>query len=223
MLHWINQILDQSDLNTIQAELQQGNFIDGKKTAGYRAKRLKQNQQLKKTPEQAELLNRLIIDKLERNALFQAIAVPKRIHRPLFSRYSEGMQYGKHIDNALMDKPNALRTDLAVTVFLNEPDQYDGGELIIDTPLGEQSIKLPAGDAVVYPATTLHRVASVTSGERLAAVTWVQSYIRDPGQREILFDMNKIRRQLDKQSPDNEETDLAHKVYANLMRLWIET
>lgn len=224
MLHWISKVLTADELAAILDTVATGNFVTGKSTAGYRAKRVKENEQLTKSSCQSQALHEILLTALTRNTQFQAIALPKRVHKPLFSRYSVGMQYGKHNDDALMDKsnPQALRTDLAVTVFLNDPDAYDGGELCIDCSLGEQAIKLPAGDAIVYPATTLHRVAPVIRGERLVAVTWVQSYIRSGEQREILFDMDKIRRRLDQSAPKGEETDLAHKTYANLLRQWAE-
>ena len=132
MLNVITDILTGEELETINQLLtDDGEFVDGKKTAGYRAERIKNNLQLNKTPKQAKQLNSLIINALESNEIFQRIALPKRIHRPLFSRYCVGMNYGPHVDDAFMDLPNVLRTDLAVTVFLNEPDRYDGGELAI--------------------------------------------------------------------------------------------
>ena len=175
VLNWIADILEPDEIKTITRSLAGGEFTDGRQTAGSRAKRVKRNLQLRKNPAQAAELNELVIGALERNQQFRMIAIPKRVHRPLFSRYQEGMHYGRHVDDALMDKPNTLRTDIAVTVFLNDPEQYDGGELLIETSLGEQMIKLPRGDAIIYPASTLHSVAPVTRGERLAAVTWVQS------------------------------------------------
>ncbi|MFO1350615.1 MAG: Fe2+-dependent dioxygenase [Gammaproteobacteria bacterium] len=222
MLHWLDNVLESAELDALLGLIAHSEFVDGRETAGFRAKRVKHNQQLKKNPSQAEAINSKILDALQRHALFQAVAIPKRIHRPLISRYQVGMQYGKHVDDALMDKPNTLRTDLSLTIFLNDPASYDGGELVIDTALGEQAIKLPPGDAILYPSTTLHRVAEVTRGERLAAVTWIQSYVRDPNQREILFDLDKIRRQLDQQAPHGPETDLAYKVHTNLLRMWAE-
>ena len=222
MFNWIQGVLNQEDIGAILDILATSEFVDGKKTAGYRAKRVKENEQLKKDPASAATLDSLILDALKRSATFQSVAVPKRIHRPLFSRYSAGQQYGKHVDDALMDKPNALRTDLAVTVFLSDPEDYDGGELVIDTALGEQLIKLPQGDAIAYPASTLHRVAPVTRGERLAAVTWVQSYVRDADKREALSDLDKVKRYLDQHAAASQTTDLAHKVYSNLLRIWAE-
>ena len=154
---------------------------------------------------------------------FQRFAIPKTIQRPLISRYREGMNYGRHVDDALMGGASKTRTDLSVTLFLNDPADYEGGELVIESPMGEEEIKLPAGAAVVYPSGALHRVAPVTRGERIAAVTWVESHVRDPQRREILHDLEVIRTRLSKTAPESRETDLAFKTYANLLRMWAET
>lgn len=223
MLNVITDVLTREELETINQLLtEDGEFVDGKKTAGYRAERVKNNLQLNKTPKQAKQLNPLIINALERNEIFQRVALPKRIHRPLFSRYHVGMNYGSHVDDALMDLPNVLRTDLAVTVFLNEPARYDGGELAIETSSGEHMVKLAGGDAVVYPASSLHRVTPVTRGERLAAVTWIQSYVRERERREILVDLDKLRHALHERMSDAPETNLAYKTYSNLLRMWAD-
>jgi PKHD-type hydroxylase len=222
MLFAISEVLADNELEEITSVLESGEFLEGKRTAGPRAARVKNNLQFKKTDDNRERLNGLIIKALERSDVFNAAVLPQRIHRPLFARYEVGMEYGYHVDGALMDKPDALRTDVSVTVFLNEPDAYEGGELMIESPLGEQKIKLPARSAIIYPSSTLHRVAQVTRGVRLAAVTWVQSYVRDPAHREVLFDLHRIRNGLGSLHPDCLETDLAHKAYTNLMRMWAE-
>jgi len=160
------------------------------------------------------------LDALRRSREFQNVALPKSIQRPLFSRYTVGMDYGLHVDDALMGREIKARSDLSVTVFLSNPDDYDGGELEMASPYGPQEGKLPAGSAVVYPSSTLHRVKPVTAGERLAAVTWVQSFIADPARREVLYEMDKVRRRLSELDPDGEVTDLAFKTYANLLRMW---
>jgi PKHD-type hydroxylase len=130
------------------------------------------------------------------------------------------MDYGLHVDDAIMGRGDRVRSDLSVTVFLSNTEDYAGGELEMASPYGPQEVKLPAGSAVVYPSSTLHRVKPVTEGERLAAVTWVQSYVADPARREILYDVDKVRRRLMNAEPDAEETDIAFKVYANLLRMW---
>ena len=220
MLATIDSVLDRPALKTIREALIDGQFIDGQKTAGFRAKRVKHNEQLSPKDDSRKQIDKMVVDALRRSAEFQRVALPKSIQRPLFSRYSTGMNYGMHVDDALMGSGTKLRSDLSVTVFLSSPDDYEGGELEMASPFGPQEVKLPAGSAVVYPSSTLHRVKPVTEGERLAAVTWVQSYIADPARREILYDIDKIRRRLGSVDPDGEETDLAFKAYANLLRMW---
>jgi PKHD-type hydroxylase len=222
MLISIPDILEWAELKKIRAAVAGAQFVDGKRTAGYRAKRVKHNLQLDREAPDAKAVKSLILTALRRNPTFQRAALPKHVRPPLISRYEEGMNYGLHVDDALMGKDSKARTDLSVTVFLNDPTDYEGGELVMMSPFGEQRIKQPAGSAVVYPSSTLHRVAPVTRGERLAGVTWVQSHVRDPARREILFDIWRIREKLAKADPDAEESDLAFKTYANLMRMWSE-
>ena len=140
----------------------------------------------------------------------------------MISRYQGGMNYGFHVDDALMAGNPRLRSDISITVFLNDPGDYEGGELIIASPFGEQEVKLPAGAAVVYPSATLHQVAPVTSGARLAAVTWARSYVRDAAQREMLADLLAVQRKIAEVAPDAPETDLAFKTHSNLLRMWSE-
>ena len=185
-------------------------------------KTVKNNEQLRRTAKDRDRVDRIILTALRRNPEFQTVAIPKRIQPPLISRYRPGMAYGPHVDDALMGRGEKMRTDLAVTVFLTDPAAYEGGELVIDSPFGQQEVKLPAGAAVVYPAGTLHRVREVSRGERLAAVTWVQSYVRDGLKREVLNDMDRIRCAMAAASPAIAETDLAFKTYSNLLRLWSE-
>ena len=194
-------------------------FVDGRATAGFRAKRVKENEQLNPA---APSRDTLVIDGLRRNAEFQRIVLPRTIQKPLFNRYRTDMTYGWHVDDALMGPHEQWRTDVSVTVFLNQPDEYEGGELEIDSAFGLQTVKLPAGAAVVYPSSTLHRVTPVTEGERLAAVTWVQSKVRDPGHREILADLDRVRHRMSELDPDGAETDIAFKTYANLLRRWAD-
>jgi PKHD-type hydroxylase len=140
----------------------------------------------------------------------------------LISRYRPGMSYGLHVDEPLMGKDRSDRTDLALTLFLSDPLSYQGGELLVHSPWGIQKVKLPAGAAVIYPGSTLHRVMPVTSGERLAAVTFIESLLRNPVHRELMADLDAIRRHLHEKDPDSEATHLAFKTFANLMRLWAE-
>lgn len=222
MLICIPDVMERQELKQIERLLAEGEFVDGGRTAGSRAKRVKNNLQLKKSPSQAKTLNALVIDALKRSDTFRAAVMPKHIRPPLISRYEPGMTYGDHVDDAIMNPENPVRSDVSVTVFLNDPDQYDGGELTIQTPFGEQQVKLPKGAAVVYPSSSLHRVAPVTRGVRVAAVTWVQSLVRDPAKRQMLFDISRIKKFMWREMPEAAETDLAHQAHSNLLRLWAE-
>ncbi len=222
MLTIIPALLNAEQLRRIAKTIENSEFVDGKSTAGYRAKRVKDNDQLKKQTDAERALSDLLRRALRDNKTFRAAALPKKMATPMISRYSSGMSYGFHMDDAVMNPADALRTDLSATIFLNAPTDYDGGELVMKTPYGEQEVKLPKGGAVVYPSTTLHRVAPVSRGERLVAVTWIQSRIRDPWQRETLFDLDQVCAKLAKDDPDGEETDLAFKTYGNLLRMWAE-
>lgn len=220
MLTTIENVLDWPQLKVLRQALAEGEFVDGQETAGFRAKRVKHNEQLSRKAPLRKEHDAMVVDALRRSAEFQRVAHPRHIQRPLFSRYSDGMNYGMHVDDALMGREQKIRSDLSVTVFVSSPDHYDGGELEMHSPYGPQEVKLPAGWAVVYPSSTLHRVKPVTAGQRLAAVTWVQSFVADPARREILYDLDKVRRRLADLDPDGDQTDLAFKTYANLLRLW---
>ena len=149
--------------------------------------------------------------------------MPHRIAAPFYARYETGMEYGEHIDDPIMGVgSDRYRSDLAMTIFLNPPDEYDGGELVVNTSFGEQKIKYDAGDAVLYPATTHHRVSNVTKGERLVAVTWIQSLIRDNEQRELLYQLSKSREKMLRNDPSSEDTKRIDNVYVNLVRMWSE-
>ncbi len=222
MLTCIPDVLEWSEIKKIRTAIEAGQFQDGKKTAGYRAKRVKHNLQMDRTTAAAKEVKAMVVTALQRNKTFQRVVLPKTIRPPLISCYREDMNYGPHVDDAMMGRGIKERSDVSVTLYLSDPGDYDGGETVMSSPYGEQEIKLPAGAAVVYPSSTLHRVAPVTRGERLAAVTWVQSYVRDPAKREILYDVYRMREMLAKLHPDEEEADLAFKTHANLLRLWSE-
>ncbi len=219
MLLCLGEILRPERLTAIVAALNKARFIEGKATAGWLAAGVKNNQQSRDgglAPLAAE-----IEAALSAHPVFALAARPRRLHPIVFARYTPGMAYGPHVDDALMGEP-PLRTDLALTLFLSAPESYTGGELTIDHPGGEQSYKLSAGAGVLYPATSLHHVTPVTEGVRLVAVTWVQSLIRDPGRREILFDLDTARRTLFARDGKSREVDLMSKSLANLLRLWAE-
>ncbi len=220
MLATIDNVLDRPAITYLRKAIADGEFIDGQKTAGFRAKRVKHNEQLSPNGDLRKEMDTMVVDALRRSPEFQRVALPRSIQRPLFSRYSIGMNYGLHVDDALMGRGTRIRSDISVTVFLSGPEEYDGGELEMQSPFGPQEVKLPAGSAVIYPSSTLHRVKPVTEGERLAAVTWVQSFVADPARREVLADLDRVRRRLGEVDTDGEETDLAFKTYTNLLRMW---
>ncbi|VXD25431.1 putative enzyme [Planktothrix serta PCC 8927] len=222
MIFCIADILTPEELETTSTLLQKAEFIDGKTTAGRYVKAVKNNQQIKTDSEITSDLRSIVLEALKRNELFQIAARPKAIRPIIFSRYDLGMYYGSHFDNAIMGDESISRTDVSLTLFLSDPDTYQGGELVIETSLGEQSFKLDAGSAIVYPSSTLHRVETVTEGTRWAAVTWIQSLVRDPSKREILFDLDTARRSLFKQYGKTIEFDLIAKSHANLLRKWAD-
>lgn len=199
-------------------------FVSGKETAGFRAKLVKNNEQVSKDAEDKKQLQDIVVTALNRSKEFRRGAIPHRIRPPLISRYRPGMAYGAHVDDALMGASgNKERTDVSVTVFINDATEYEGGELVIHSPYGPQEVKLPARFAVIYPSGTLHEVAEVTKGQRLVAVTWVQSYVRDERQRQFLSDAAAIRDKLHAIDPKGSETDTAFRLYTNLLRMWAET
>ena len=168
-------------------------------------------------------LQELVLDALDRHERFQRAALPLIVRAPLISRYQQGMEYGVHVDDAVMGgSSDPVRADISATVFLSDPKDYDGGELVLSSPFGETRVKLPRGDAVIYPANTLHRVAKVTRGERVAAVIWIQSRVRDAGRREILWDLHQVADAMHRGAPHAGETTLAFKTYSNLLRMWAE-
>ncbi|NJM56959.1 MAG: Fe2+-dependent dioxygenase [Synechococcales cyanobacterium RU_4_20] len=222
MLFRIPQVLNLAELASIREILAVAEFVDGKLTAGWHAKAVKHNQQLKTALPEAQDLKHKVHSAFVRHPLFQAAVRPRSIHTILFSRYDEGMSYGRHTDNALMSGQDFHRSDVSFTLFLNAPNEYDGGELVIEGADDEQTYKLEAGMAIVYPSSSLHRVQPVTRGQRWWAVGWVQSLVRDPAQREILFDLETTRRSLFAQSGKTDEFDLISKTLSNLLRMWAD-
>ena len=221
MIFTIENLLTPEQLNFITERLKPDDFIDGKTTAGWHARIVKENTQLSSTAPYAREIKNSIKVALEQNPLFRVAAQPKIIHSMLISRYETGMSYGQHVDNAFMGRGSlCYRSDISLTVFLNAPATYEGGELVIEHIEGERSFKLEAGSAIVYPSSTLHRVETVTKGVRLVAVAWVQSLIKDPHHREILFDLDTVRRSIFQQQGKTIEFDLISKSHANLLRQW---
>ncbi|MGK0171554.1 MAG: PKHD-type hydroxylase [Gammaproteobacteria bacterium] len=218
----IGQVLLPDELKQVLEIVQSGTFVDGSSTAGARATRVKNNLQMQQTPEQQSQLDKLLLTAMTRSSNFRRIALPRRLRSMVISRYQPGMRYGMHTDNAMMDPKSPFRTDLSLTLFLSEPDTYDGGELVVRVGSSEAAIKLPAGSAVVYPASNLHRVAEVTRGERLAAVSWIQSYVRGDLERGILSDVEQLKAVVTEHAPESDEIDLALRAYSNLLRLWAD-
>ena len=218
MILAIADVLSGADLEEVRRGLAGVAFVDGRATAGWAVREVKANLQAREG-RQVTRLRSLIEARLLAHPVFALAARPKQILGPLFSRYQAGHGYGTHVDDALIA---GVRTDVAFTIFLALPEQYEGGELIIDTASGEEAFKLAAGSAVVYPATALHRVAPVLGGERLAAAGWVRSYIRDAVRRELLFDLDTARRRLFAAHGKTQEADLLAKCASNLLRLWCE-
>lgn len=223
MLITIPDVLDKQRLDFVSQVLTNAKFTDGTLSAGMVAKRVKNNEELSADEQQMQQLNNLVMGSLVQHELFKASAIPHRVAAPYYARYTKGMTYGDHVDDPIMGPPGQqYRSDVSTTVFLNEPEEYEGGELVIGTTYGEQKIKLKAGSAVVYPSSSLHHVAEVTSGTRLVAVTWSQSMIRDPAKRELLYQLNTARESLLKSRPDEEETKKIDIAYVNLFRMWSE-
>lgn len=226
MLLHIPNVLNAEELETIQKILHAANWVDGKVTAGTQSEQVKNNLQLAEDSEAAEQARKIVLKALSRNALFFSAVLPKKIYPPLFNQYRGGMNFGNHIDNAVRTHAatgNHVRTDVSSTLFLADPDSYEGGELVIEDTYGQQMVKLPAGDMVVYPGTSLHHVRPVTEGARVACFFWTQSMIRDDGQRTLLFDMDAAISTLRQQHGDTAAVVRLTGNYHNLIRMWADT
>jgi PKHD-type hydroxylase len=223
MLLQIPGVLNKEQLETVMRELGQGAYEDGRASAGLIARDVKHNLQVKRDAEAAKRCAPLILEALRRNTAFYSVALPHRIHGPIFNRYDIGMTYGSHVDNAIMGGEQIpVRSDVSATLFLSPPDTYEGGELILQEHQSERRIKLAAGSMVVYSSTNVHRVEPVKRGSRIAAVFWIQSLVREESKREILHDLNEILSGLRDKLSGNEQMALA-SIYSNLMRQWAET
>lgn len=215
----IGNVIGQTELAELRTALDNVRFLDGRATAGYAAREVKDNRQADPLDRKAAALRALVAEKMLSNELFRLAARPKQLSPILFSCYEPGRKYGSHVDDAIM---GGMRADVSFTLFLSDPGSYDGGELVIETPAGDEAIKLEAGSMIVYPATSLHRVAEITRGERLAAVGWARSFIRDEAKRELLFDLDTARSRLFARKGKSEDYDLLSKSSANLLRMWAE-
>ncbi len=215
-------VLSAEELVSVREFLTDAPFVDGKySAAGYVAER-KNNLQLSSEAEGAEIVGQVVIDALLRHEVFQTWARPLHLTPPIFARYQHGMHYGAHVDAPVIGAGSPLRSDLSVTVFLSDPAGYEGGELAIEIPGGVRKVKLPAGSVVVYPTQAVHQVCEVSEGERLVAVLWVQSMIRDPHIRQTLFDLEAATTSVSEQMPTSQETILLQKSLSNLRRYFTE-
>lgn len=226
MLITIADVLGPQQLAHCRRVLAQADWTDGRVSAGHQGRLVKDNEQLPEQAAAARELGELVLAALERNALFISAVLPSLVYPPMFNRYQGGQQFGAHIDNAVRLLPGTgrkLRTDVSCTLFLSEPDEYDGGELLVEDTYGTHSVKLPAGHMIVYPSTSLHRVEPVTRGARVASFFWAQSMIRDDGQRALLFDMDSALQHLTRTGADSDALVRLTGSYHNLLRMWAET
>ena len=224
MIVCMQGVLTARELDALRHEAQRLPFVPGTETAGTRARRVKRTEQISQNTSERKVLHDIVMGALGRSRDFKRAVLPSRIRPPVFLRYREGMSYGNHVDSPLMGPILARdRSDVSLTLFISDIDDYDGGELVMNDAFGSHKVKLAAGSAVAYPSTSLHQVTPVTRGERLVAVTWVQSYVRDERQRQILWNLSKVKDRMNSVDVDAEETDLLHHAYANLVRMWAET
>lgn len=218
----IDSLLSPEQLQTLRTEIQYGEWIDGQRTAGWHAREVKRNQQLSRDDPRYLSASQQVVGLLMSHTLIQMAMRPRRIHSLLFSRYGQGMEYGRHVDNAFMGPEGRFRSDISFTIFLNDPADYEGGELVMEESCEEQSYRLAAGSILLYPSSSLHRVNPVTQGERLVCVGWIESGVRDPRHREILFDIDTVRRELFAREGKSELFDTLSRSHSNLLRLWGE-
>jgi PKHD-type hydroxylase len=225
MLLHIPDVLNSAQIAGARRALDDADWVDGRVTAGFQSAKAKNNLQLPEDHPVARQLGEMIIAALERSPLFVSAALPLRVFPPLFNRYGRGHAFGTHIDNAIRQAKNSplrIRTDLSATLFLNGPDDYEGGALTIEDRYGTQSVRLPAGHMVLYPASSLHHVTEITRGERIAAFFWIQSMVRDDAQRTLLFDLDSAIQSVSTDVPDHPATVQLTGVYHNLIRAWAE-
>ena len=226
MLVRIPQVLNTQQVKDCRAALETADWSDGRATAGYLSARVKDNAQVPEGHPVARRLGDMILDALDRNQLFISAALPLKVVPPLFNRYAGGQAYGGHVDGAIrpvLGTPHRVRTDLSATLFLSEPSEYDGGELIVQDLAGETRVKFPAGDMVLYPGTSVHRVEPVSRGVRLASFFWIQSMVREDAKRDLLFQMDTALQHLGRDGPDQGPVVQLMGVYHNLLRMWSDT
>lgn len=228
MLLHVRKVLEPDEVKRTRAILDQAEWVDGRVTAGVQSAVAKKNEQLPQQGQHTRALQDLVLAALGRHATFFSAALPKRVFPPLFNRYGGASNsFGNHVDNAIRFVPGArherVRTDISCTLFLADPDEYDGGELVVDDTFGEQRVKLPAGDMILYPGTSVHRVEPVTRGYRLASFFWVESMVRSDEQRRLLFEMDEHLTTLRGQHGEDGAAIGLMGTYHNLLRMWADT
>ncbi len=225
MLLQIPDVLTSDQVRQGRAALDAAEWVDGRVTAGPQSARVKDNSQIADDHPVAHEVGTMVLQALQRSPLFMSAALPHRVFPPMFNRYSGGQTFGSHVDNAIRQVPGSplrIRTDLSATLFMCEPAEYDGGELLVEDTYGVHAVKLPAGHLVLYPSTSLHRVTPVTRGARLASFFWIQSLVRDDGARTLLFDLDSAIQQLGAETPGHPVSLQLTGVYHNLLRRWAE-
>lgn len=227
MLIRVSEVLAAQDVLEARRVLNEGTWIDGRRTAGNQAVVSKNNEQLAQASETSQTMQSMVLQALNQNPLFFSAALPKRIYPPQFNRYSGAANhYGNHVDSAVMyikGSGERVRSDVSCTLFLSQPDEYEGGELVIEDTYGSQRIKLPAGDMVLYPSTSVHRVEPVTRGQRVACFFWVESMVRSDEQRRLLFDLDMNLVRLRQKDVASDEAVALTGTYHNLLRMWADT
>jgi PKHD-type hydroxylase len=222
MLVTIPGVLTGDQVALVQSQLSTATFVDGRLSAGLAARQVKQNEEASLAADELNRLNNIVMGSLVQHPVYRQAALPLKVASPYYARYTEGMSYGDHVDDPIMQVDATYRSDVSITVFLNDPAEYDGGELVIRSTFGENAVKLTAGDAVMYPSSSVHHINPVTQGVRLVAVTWLQSLVRDAAKRELLYELNQARESLLESNPESEETRKIDRSYVNLVRMWGE-
>lgn len=225
MLLQVNNVFNPGQAAEILRALEQADWVDGRVTAGPQSRRVKDNLQLPEEHPLTRELGGVVLEALERNPLFMRAALPLHVFPPLFNRYEGGQAFGTHVDNAVRQvkgTSHRVRTDLSATLFFSPPDSYEGGELVVEDTYGTHNVKLPAGDLILYPSTSLHEVRPVTRGTRICSFFWIQSMVREDSQRTLLLDLDLGIQRITAEAPDHPSAVQLTGVYHNLLRMWAE-